>query len=198
MSALILVDIQNDFLPGGSLAVAEGDKVVPIANQLISQFDLVVATQDWHPPNHISFADNHPGRKPFETLDLQGLRQTLWPDHCVQHTGGACFAPGLDTRRILKVFPKGTNPALDGYSGFFDNARRQATGMAAWLRDRGVTTVTVCGLAIDYCVRATALDAVAEGFKVRLVLEGCRGVNVSPGDADRALEDMVRVGIQLI
>lgn len=198
MDALILVDIQNDFLPGGALAVADGDAVVPVANQLIRQFELIVSTQDWHPIDHVSFAANHPGHQPFETIDLDGLRQTLWPVHCVQHTGGACFAPGLESGRIARIFPKGTNPALDAYSGFFDNARGQATGLAGWLRSRGVTGVTVCGLATDYCVRATALDAVAEGFTVRLVEEGCRGVNVAPGGTAAALQDMKSAGVRII
>ena len=193
--ALILVDIQNDFLPGGALAVPEGEAVIPVANGLIPQFDLVVATKCWHPPNHVSFAVNHPGRQAFETITIDGLQQTLWPVHCVQNTGGAAFAPALETERIARVFPKGTDPTVDGYSGFFDNARRGSTGLAEFLRERGVTSVVVCGLATDYCVRATALDASAEGFDVRVIEEGCRGVNVRAGDVDRALGDMRRAGV---
>lgn len=195
MDALILVDIQNDFLPGGALAVPDGNAVVPIANHLIGQFDLIAATQDWHPPNHVSFAANHPGRQPFETMTVEDFPQTLWPVHCVQNSGGACFAPALETRRITRIFTKGTHPNLDSYSGFFDSARKRATGLADWLRGHGVTDVVICGLATDYCVRSTALDAVAEGFRVRLVEDGCRGVNVAHGDVDRAIDEMKRAGV---
>ena len=195
MNALILVDLQNDFLPGGALAVPDGDAVVPLANRLIGQFDLVVATQDWHPPHHVSFAATHSGRRPYDTIRVGGLPQTLWPVHCVELTGGACFAPGLDTSRITHIFQKGTDASVDSYSGFFDNGRRHATGLADWLRERGVTDLTMCGLATDYCVRATALDAISEGFRVRLIEEGCRGVNVAPGDVARALDEMKQAGV---
>ena len=197
MTALVLVDIQNDFLPGGALAVPEGDQIIPIVNSLLPRFELIVATQDWHPPDHASFAANHPGRKPYEQIDLNGLPQTLWPVHCVQNTGGALFAPGLDTRRIHRVFPKGTLPDVDSYSGFYDNGRRQATGLADWLRGEGVEALWVAGLATDYCVQATVLDALREGFCVTVVVEGCRGVNLGPGDADRALEAMAAAGASL-
>lgn len=198
MNALILVDIQNDFLPGGALAVAGGDAIVPVVNQLLANYPLVVATQDWHPPDHGSFAANHPGRRPFEQIDLHGLPQTLWPVHCVQYTGGACFAPGLDTRRIDRVFVKGTDPRVDSYSGCFDNGRRHATGLAEYLRERGVTDVGICGLATDYCVKFTALDAVREGFRVTLIESACRGVNLQPGDAAAAVEEMSAAGIRRV
>lgn len=194
-AALVLVDIQNDFLPGGALAVPHGDEVIPVANQLIGRFDLVVATQDWHPPDHVSFAASHPGRRVFETMDVGGHPQTLWPAHCVQNTGGACFGPGLETARIARIFTKGADPGVDSYSGFFDNGRRHHTGMADWLRNRGVTELVVLGLATDYCVRATAIDGVTEGFRVRLQVKGCRGVNVAPGDTDTALDEMRRAGV---
>ena len=197
MTALILVDIQNDFLPGGALAVPDGDAVIPVANQLIGQHDLIVATQDWHPSDHISFAANHPGRRPYDVVEVAGLPQTLWPAHCVQFTGGACLAPGLETARIERVFPKGIDPDVDSYSGLFDNGRRRSTGLADWLRSRQVADVVICGLATDYCVRATALDAVSEGFRVRLVADGCRGVNVSPGDDARALDEMREAGVSI-
>ncbi len=195
LKALVLVDLQNDFLPGGALAVPEGDKVIPVANQLISTFDLVVATEDWHPTNHVSFAVNHPDRRVYESVQVDGLAQTLWPVHCVQLTGGACLAPGLHTAGITRIFPKGIDPSVDSYSGFFDNGRRHQTGLGAWLRERGVTDLTMCGLATDYCVRATALDAVAEGFRVHLITKGCRGVNVAPGDVTRAIEEMRQAGV---
>lgn len=196
--ALLLIDLQNDFLPGGPLGVPGGDEVIPLANALIDNFETIVATQDWHPANHGSFAANHPGRELYETIDLHGLSQTLWPIHCVQQTGGAYFAPGLDTRRITRVFPKGTDAEIDSYSGFFDNGHRQSTGLADWLRKQGITELTICGLATDYCVKFTALDALAEGFTTNLYLPACRGVNLQPGDVDRAVQEIVDAGGNLI
>jgi nicotinamidase/pyrazinamidase len=197
MNTLILVDLQNDFLPGGALAVPGGDEVIPVANRLMDDFEIIVATQDWHPPDHGSFAVNHPGRQVFESIELHGLPQTLWPVHCVEDTGGALFAPGLDTRRITRVFRKGTRPEIDSYSGFHDNGRRHSTGLAEWLREQGVTKVTVCGLATDYCVKFTALDAVAEGFEVTLHLPACRGVDLQPGDVAGAVEEMRGKGVRI-
>lgn len=197
MKTLLLVDIQNDFLPGGALAVPGGDEIVPIVNGMLPQVELVVATQDWHPPEHGSFAVNHAGRVPFEQAELDGLAQTLWPMHCVQNTGGALFAPGLDTRKIARVFPKGMNPRVDSYSGFFDNGRRAGTGLAEWLRAQGVTALTVCGLATDYCVKFTVLDAQREGFAVTLCTAVCRGVNLTPGDVERAIEEMRTAGAEV-
>lgn len=190
MHALLLIDIQNDFLPGGALAVPGGDEIIPIVNALIPKFELVVATQDWHPADHGSFATNHPGKNVFEMADLNGLPQVLWPVHCVQNTGGALFAPALETRGITKVFPKGTDPKIDSYSGFFDNGKRGDTGLAAWLREQGATELTLCGLATDYCVKFTALDALECGFRVNLHLAACRGVDLQAGDCDRAVAEM--------
>jgi nicotinamidase/pyrazinamidase len=195
MKALILVDIQNDFLPGGALAVPDGDAVIPVANRLQPLFPLVVATQDWHPANHGSFAANHPGKKPFEQIDLNGLPQTLWPVHCVQNTAGAELAPGLNRERISKVFQKGTDAGVDSYSGFFDNGHRRATGMAEWLKSHGVTDVHICGLATDYCVKFTALDAVKSGFKTYLIEDACRGVNLQTNDVNNAIAEMKRAGV---
>ncbi len=197
MNALILVDLQNDFLPGGALGVPGGDEVIPLANRLMDDFEIIVATQDWHPPDHGSFAANHPGRQIFESIDLHGLPQTLWPVHCVQGTPGAEFAPGLDAGRITRVFRKGTRPEVDSYSGLFDNGRRHSTGLAEWLREQGVTRVTVCGIATDYCVKFTALDAVAEGFEVTLHLPACRGVDLQPGDIAAAVEAMREKGVRI-
>ena len=197
MKALILVDIQNDFLPGGALAVPGGDEIVSLANDLMEEFEIVVATQDWHPPDHGSFAANHSGKEVFESIDLDGLPQTLWPVHCVNDSPGAEFAPGLDVSRITRVFQKGTRPEVDSYSGFHDNGRRQSTGMADWLREQGVTHLTVCGLATDYCVKFTALDAVCEGFQVALALAASRGVNLLAGDVDKAVEEMRGAGIDI-
>ena len=188
--ALLLIDIQNDFLPGGALAVPGGDETIPTVNSLMPEFDTIVATQDWHPADHGSFAANHPGKPIFETIDLHGLPQTLWPVHCVQNTGGALFATGLETRRIARVFPKGTDRHIDSYSGFFDNGHRGDTGLAEWLRGQGVTELTLGGLATDYCVKFTALDALECGFKVNVHLAACRGVDLQPGDCDKAVAAM--------
>lgn len=198
MKALVLVDIQNDFLPGGALAVAEGDAVIPVVNKLEAAFPLVVATQDWHPANHGSFAANHPGKNPYEKIDLNGLPQTLWPVHCVQNTEGAELAADLQRDCIAKVFQKGTDPGIDSYSGFFDNGRRKSTGLGEWLKQKGVTEVFVCGLATDYCVKYTALDAVQSGFKTFLVTDACRGVNLSPDDVKNAIEEMRQAGVGIV
>jgi len=195
MKVLILVDIQNDFCTGGALAVPQGEAVVPVANRLMDRVDLVVATQDWHPATHGSFAANHPGRNPYELGELAGLPQVLWPTHCVQWTGGAQFHPGLDTRRIAKAFPKGTDTAIDSYSGLFDNGRRKATGLGDWLTAQRVEEVVICGLATDYCVKATAIDVVRLGFHTVLVEDACRGVGLAPGDIPAALAAMREVGI---
>ena len=161
--ALLLVDIQNDFLPGGALAVRQGDAVIAVANRLIPHFDVVVATQDWHPPGHGSFAANHAGKQPGETVALDGLPQVLWPVHCVQGTRGSEFAGSLQTSRIDQKFTKGANRNVDSYSGFFDNGHRQSTGLGDYLKANRVEAVYVCGLATDYCVKFTAVDAVASG-----------------------------------
>ena len=200
MTALILVDLQNDFLPGGALAVPGGDAVLGPANALSAdgdRFGLVVATQDWHPPGHASFAASHAGRKVGEVVDLHGLPQVLWPTHCVAGTRGAMLAGALDQTRVEAVFRKGTDPAIDSYSGLYDNGRRRATGLAAYLRGRGVTRVAVCGLATDYCVKFTALDALRDGFDVELIVNACRGVNLTPGDADAAIAEMQASGVTL-
>lgn len=197
MRALILVDIQNDFVPGGALGVADGDAVVPVANALIDRFDLVVATQDWHPADHGSFASNHAGRTPGELTELDGLPQVLWPDHCVQGTFGAEFVAELDTAKITRVFQKGTDVKIDSYSGFFDNGHRKATGLAEYLREQGVTEVVIVGIATDYCVKWTALDAVGEGFGATVVRDGVRGVELAPGDIDRALQEMAEAGVRI-
>jgi len=195
--ALILVDIQNDFLPEGALGVPGGNEIIPLANALMQHFKIVVATQDWHPPDHGSFAANHPGKTVFEAIDLHGLSQTLWPVHCVQGTPGADFAIDLNVGEITRVFQKGTRPEVDSYSGFHDNGHRHSTGMAEWLKSQGVTDVVICGIATDYCVKFTALDALSEGFGVTLRLDACRGVNLNPGDVDAAVAEMMKLGVQI-
>ncbi|MEA3207404.1 MAG: nicotinamidase/pyrazinamidase [Chthoniobacter sp.] len=198
MNALILVDPQNDFMPGGALAVPEGDQIVPVINRLQPCFTLIVATQDWHPADHGSFAANHPGRSPGEMIELHGLPQILWPTHCVQGTTGADFAPGLDRKRWDRVFVKGTDPTIDSYSGFHDNGHRQATGLGDYLREKRVTDVYVAGLATDYCVKFTALDALELGFQTHLIEDASRGVNLQPGDVPRAVETMRAAGAEII
>ena len=194
------MDIQNDFLPGGALAVSEGDQVIGVANDLTSRgrFDLVVATQDWHPRDHASFAANHAGKQIGDVIDLDGLPQVLWPVHCVQNTTGAELAPGLDRSHIDRVFQKGTDRCIDSYSGLYDNGHRRSTGLGEFLREQGVSDVYVMGLATDYCVKFTALDSVAEGFKTHLIEDGSRGVNLKPGDVARAVEGMRHGGIEVL
>ena len=198
MRALILVDIQNDFCPGGALAVKHGDEVVDVANRVSRHFELVVATQDWHPANHGSFAANQPGRQPYEVIDLDGLEQVLWPVHCVQGSPGAEFHPRLDQARVKKVCPKGTDPTIDSYSGFHDNGRRKSTGMGEWLKTQGVESVYVLGLATDYCVKYTAIDAVRDGFTSYLIEDGCRAVELHLNDGERAIETMRAEGVVVI
>jgi nicotinamidase/pyrazinamidase len=197
-AALILVDLQNDFLHGGALAVPDGDAVIPIANQVQQAFDLIVATQDWHPRDHGSFAANHPGKKIGDVVDLNGLPQILWPMHCVQNTRGAEFSPGLRTDRITKVFRKGTDPGIDSYSTFFDNAHRRSTGLDDYLRGQGVREVAIMGLATDYCVKFSVLDARELGFDVRVIEDGCRGVDLKPPDSADAIEEMRRAGAAIV
>ena len=178
MRALLLVDVQNDFMPGGPLAVPEGDAVVPVINRIQGDYDVVVATQDWHPADHGSFASQHPGTEPFAAGELDGIAQTFWPDHCVQGTRGAEFHPDLDMRPAVAIFRKGVERRIDSYSAFFDNGRRRHTGLGAWLRSKDVDTVHVAGLAAEICVAFTAADARELGFEV-VVLEA----------ATRALDD---------
>jgi nicotinamidase/pyrazinamidase len=198
MHALILVDLQNDFCPGGALPVPEGDSIIALINQIQSKFELVVATQDWHPPDHGSFAANHPGTKIGDVIELNGLQQILWPVHCVQNTRGAEFASSLDRSRIAKVFQKGTDPSIDSYSGFFDNGHRRSTGLGEWLTDRRVTSVHVCGLATDYCVKFTALDARHLGLETSFIEDASRGVELKPGDVTAAIDEMRRAGVRIV
>lgn len=198
MKALILVDLQNDFCTGGALEVAEGNLVIPIANTLLNKFDVVIATQDWHPANHGSFAAMHPWRKPGAIIDLNGLPQVLWPIHCVQDSFGAEFVKELDVTKITKVFTKGTDPGIDSYSGFFDNGHRKSTGLGEYLKQQGVTELYVLGLATDYCVKFTVLDGLELGFKVNLIEDACRGVNLQPGDVAAAIAEMAEKGATIL
>jgi len=196
MKALILIDIQNDFLPGGALPVPDGHLVIPVANRVQPGFPLVVASQDWHPPDHRSFATRHPGKKPGDVIIINNLEQSLWPPHCVRDTPGAELAAALDVRRIARVFRKGADPEVDSYSAFFDVDRVHATGLAEFLRERMVTDVWVMGLATEYGVKYTALDAARLGFSATVVEDGCRGFERAPGDAARALKELRQQGVR--
>jgi len=198
MQALIVVDVQHDFLPGGALPVPEGDQIIPIVNALIPKFTYVVATQDWHPADHGSFAANHPHQSPGNVIDLNGLSQVLWPIHCVQGTKGAKFAAELNQEGLHAIFPKGTEQGIDSYSGFYDNGRRKSTGLSQHLKEKGVDSVVIVGLAADYCVKYTALDARKEGFRTLLVTDATRGVNLQPEDTERAFQEMQAAGVELV
>jgi len=197
-NALIIVDVQNDFLPGGALAVRNGDAVIAPINAISPGFALVMATQDWHPANHLSFAANHAGKKVGEVIDLDGLPQVLWPAHCVQNTAGAALADGLAQKRIARIFQKGIDPAIDSYSGFYDNGHRRSTGLGEFLRQQGVLDVYVAGLATDYCVKATVMDSVQLGFKTHLIADACRAVDLSAGDGERAIEQMRGAAVDVV
>jgi len=177
MNALILVDIQNDFLPGGALAVNEGDKIIPVVNTIQNKFPLVLATQDWHPENHGSFASSHPGKQPFEMGTLAGMDQVMWPNHCVQGKKGSEFSDKLHTNNIEAIFRKGTDSSIDSYSGFFDNGKKKSTGLGDYLKGKGVENVYLAGLAADFCVGFTALDALELGFKVFLMEDATRAID---------------------
>ena len=200
MKALLLVDIQNGFCPGGNLAVADGDAVVPVANRLIRDggYDVIAASQDWHPEDHGSFASVHPGRKPFDMGELGGKPQVMWPDHCVQNTEDAAFHPDLDIAAVDYIQRKGENPAIDSYSAFRDNEHHAVTGLADYLRQKNVTVVDIAGLALDFCVKFTALDAreMLPGVTVRVILEGCRGI--CEEGVEQALAEMREAGVEII
>lgn len=193
MTALVIIDVQNDFMPYGSLGVPDGDQIVPVINKILPYYDLVVATQDWHPQNHISFASNHPGKKPFDKIEYTGSEQVLWPDHCVQGTDGASFHPDLDTLRVAAVFRKGMDPLVDSYSGFYDNRHLISTGMAGYLREKGISDVHFCGLASDICVYYTIKDAVSEGFSATFVEDASRPLNT--GSFYQLKNEMTKMGV---
>ena len=190
MKTLLLVDIQNDFCTGGKLSVERGEMVVPIANQLMNQFELVVASQDWHPHNHLSFASQHPGKKVGDTIELEGIQQVLWPDHCVQGSFGAELRVDLNQSRIVKIFQKGYYRTVDSYSSFYDMNRKFSTGLTAWLQERSVRSLFVLGLATDYCVKFSVLDALQDGFQVFVIKDGCRAVNLNERDEAKALAEI--------
>ena len=197
MKALLVIDLQNDFLPDGSLAVPQAGELIPIINPLMKHYDLTVATQDWHPENHGSFVTNHSGKKVGDLIDLDGLPQVLWPVHCVQNSKGANFAPDLETRNFSAIFQKGLDPQIDSYSGFYDNGHRQSTGLADFFHRKQISEVHLCGVATDYCVKFSALDSLREGFKTVLLTDACRGVELNNGDIAKALEEIKNAGGQL-
>jgi nicotinamidase/pyrazinamidase len=198
MQALILVDLQYDFMPGGALAVPGGHEVIEVANHWMDEYELVVATQDWHPPEHQSFASQHPDREIGDLIELNGLEQVLWPEHCIQGTTGAELHAELNQQQLHAVIQKGTDARIDSYSGFFDNGHQQSTELGDYLRQHQIDTVTIMGLATDYCVKYTALDAIRLGLQTRVVTQGCRGVELETGDIRRALEEMQAAGVVLI
>jgi nicotinamidase/pyrazinamidase len=196
-NCLIITDVQNDFCPGGALAVAEGDAIIPGINVLASKFDKVVATQDWHPPGHVSFAKTH-RKNPYDVIELDGRAQVLWPEHCVPGTFGADFHKDLDVRECDLIMRKGNNPRIDSYSTFRENDRKTVTGLHYYLRGLGISDVYLCGLATDYCVYFSALDALEMGFRVAVLLDVSRGVDVPPGNVERAVDDMREKGVRIL
>jgi nicotinamidase/pyrazinamidase len=196
MKALLLVDVQNDFMPGGSLEVPQGDLIIPVINRLQEYFDLVVATQDWHPQNHTSFASNHSDKKPFEKIEIHGIQETLWPDHCVQGSKGAEFHPDLELNKIAAIFRKGMDPEIDSYSGFYDNRYKISTGLSGYLNEKGVTEIYFCGLAADICVYCTITDALKEGFSAMLIEDASRPLSIEA--FTRIKTELAEKGVRII
>lgn len=196
MKVLIIIDAQNDFMPGGSLAVPQGDEIIPVINQILPQFELVIATQDWHPENHISLAKNHLGKNEFESIQVEGIKQTLWPAHCIQNTSGADFHKNLQTEKIEAIFRKGTHPMIDSYSGFYDNAHLKSTGLAGYLQEKQATELYFCGLAADICVSFTVKDALKEGFDSYLIEDATKALNEE--DFAQAKRDIQALGGKIV
>ena len=198
MKALVIVDVQNDFMKGGALEVPQANEIIPLVNQLQKKFELVVFTKDWHPANHKSFASNNSGKKNYDVIDLNGIEQVLWPDHCIENTFGSEIHSDILVAEGAFFFEKGTDPEIDSYSGFFDNGRKKATGLHHFLKGKNVTDVYVCGLATDFCVKFTALDAKELGYNTFLFKKATKAVNLSPVDFENALSEMTLKGISVI
>jgi len=196
MKTLIIIDAQNDFMPGGALEVKDGDEIVPKINSVFSKFDLIIATQDWHPKDHKSFASNHSGKNTFDTIILNGLEQTLWPNHCVQGSDGAKFHSELNTKPIEAIFRKGMNPEIDSYSGFYDNDHQKNTGLAGYLRDKGADDLYFCGLAADICVYFSMIDALKENFNVSLLKQATKPLN--PEEFSIQIDELKKKGVSVI
>ena len=196
MKTLVLVDIQNDFLKGGSLAVPQGEKIIKPINKIIKQYDLVIATKDWHPKNHISFASNHPDKKIGDIINVNGVDQVLWPDHCIQNSYGSDFPEQLDISKLAKVVYKGSDANIDSYSGFFDNGHFRSTGLSDYLKSKDVYKIDYVGLATDYCLKYTAIDSVSEGFKTRVLINCIKGIEEK--GCELALNEMKSKGVELI
>lgn len=196
MKTLIIVDIQNDFFPGGSLGVDGAPEVIPIINALLPKFDHLIATQDWHPKDHASFAENHEGKEPGDRIEIHGVEQILWPAHCVQNTKGSEFVAELEIDKFEKIFHKGTDRELDSYSSFFDNERKRSTGLGEYLKEKGLQDIYICGVATDYCVKYSVLDALDLGFTVTVIQDACKAVNLKPLDGENAIEEMIAKGAQ--
>jgi nicotinamidase/pyrazinamidase len=198
MKAFLVVDMQHDFMPGGALGIAGADAIVPLINRLMEKFSLVVATLDWHPPDHVSFAINHPGKKVGDIVKVKGLEQILWPVHCVRNTHGAELVAGLKKEPIASFFYKGTDRSIDSYSAFFDNARLKSTGLSEYLKSRNVKEIVIAGVATDYCVLYSTLDALESGFSVTVVEDACRGIDREKDDVKKALGTMQEKGAKII
>jgi nicotinamidase/pyrazinamidase len=197
-AALILVDLQNDFCSGGSLAVPDGDAIILMANRLQPYFKKVIATKDWHPKDHMSFASNHPGHNVGDIIEVQGIDQILWPDHCVQKSKGAEFHPYFETSHVQHIIYKGTDKTIDSYSAFFDNEHQRETGLSDLLKKEGIHKLYIMGLATDYCVKYSCRDAVKLGFEVSIIEDGCRGVELKPGDVAAAFKEMKEEGVKVV
>lgn len=196
MKALLIVDVQNDFCPGGALAVPDGDKVVPVINSLIDEFDAIIQTQDWHPAGHQSFASSHDGKEPFDTIELDYGNQVLWPDHCVQGSNGAEFHPDLQTKRTQVIIRKGFRKNIDSYSTFFENDQKTSTGLTGYLNERGITDLYTVGLATDFCVKWSVLDGIDEGFKMHIVQDAVKGIDLE-GSLNTAWNEMKEKGVNI-
>ena len=196
--ALIIVDVQNDFCPGGALAVPEGDEIIPIINKLSGKFKKVIGTQDWHPESHKSFAVNHPGKKVYDVIEYKGIEQVLWPNHCVQGTPGAEFHPDLDTENVDLILRKGSNPEIDSYSAFQENDKKTLTGLEGYLKNLKIKKTYFCGLALDYCVFYSAMDSNRLGFETHVIIDATKGIDSPEGNIDKVLREMKESDIKII
>lgn len=197
MKALLVVDLQNDFCPGGALEVPEGDTIIPIVNKLIEHFDVVIQTQDWHPDNHSSFASNHEGKEPFNTIEVDYGTQVLWPDHCVQGSEGAEFHPDLNTLKSQVIIRKGFRKEIDSYSTFFENDQKTKTGLTGYLKERGITVLYTVGLATDFCVKWSIIDGIDEGFNMHIIEDAVKGIDLE-GSLDQAWKEMKEKGVNIL